>query len=216
MTTGIEIYGHLLPHLTCGFEVPISDAEEREMLAAVDTKHRADPAGRTVSNRGSGWQGELPAGPPFQPLLGHVQSASAELLHAFRISHGDLRVTTMWANINYYKDFNITHRHKGHLSGVYFLQVGAESGDLVLGSVAAYCVDNPLIKLARDRDGRSFLEEHVHPVDRHAVIFSSELNHHVEPNLTDQPRVTIAWNMVVDSLARATRPDRRPVEANRL
>jgi ectoine hydroxylase-related dioxygenase (phytanoyl-CoA dioxygenase family) len=77
--------------------------------------------------------------------------------------------------------------------------------------VAAYCVDNRLVKLARDREGRSFLERSITPVDRRAVIFSSELNHHVEANRTDRPRISIAWNIIVDSPCEPRTPQVRPI-----
>jgi uncharacterized protein (TIGR02466 family) len=193
----LTLLTHLLPHLVCEADLRIGEQAHGAMLRAVWALHAADGVGRTVSNRGAGWQAEIADRTPFAPVLSAIDQAAAILLDSYAIGFRELSVTTVWANINFQRDFNITHRHGGHLSGVYFVDVADGCGDLVIGSTAAYYITNPLIKKARNAEGKSFLDHSIPPRNGRAVLFSSETNHHVECNLSERPRVSIAWNMQV-------------------
>jgi uncharacterized protein (TIGR02466 family) len=193
----IKLLTHLLPHLVCEADLSIGQRDHEAMSRAVWALHATDSVGRKISNGGAGWQAEIDDRKLFGPVLSAVEQAVAILLENYAIGFRELVFTTLWANINFHRDFNITHRHGGELSGVYFIDVAEGCGDLVIGSTAAYYIANPLVKRARNADGESFLGHSITPKSGRAVIFSSETNHHVDCNLTDRPRVSIAWNMQV-------------------
>ncbi|WP_339529930.1 TIGR02466 family protein [Pseudomonas mucidolens] len=195
---GINLLTHLLPHLACEAQLPIVEADRETMSQAVWRLHETNRDGRSVSNRGAGWQAEIVDRTPFVPVMSAIEQVARGLLGSYGLTFQELVFTTMWANINFHRDFNVTHRHGGHLSGVYFLEVADGCGDLVLGSTAAFYISNPLVKKARDAEGNNFLGHSIKPRRGQMVLFSSETNHHVDCNLSERPRLSIAWNMRVD------------------
>lgn len=63
--------------------------------------------------------------------------------------------------------------------------------------MAAYSLENRILKQARDSRGNSFLGHSVEPRIKRMVVFSSETNHHVKANLSGEARVSVAWNATV-------------------
>lgn len=97
----------------------------------------------------------------------------------------DSYIQNMWANVNFYKDFNGQHTHDGLLSGVFHLSVPKNSGNLVL-------VDpRPLLK-----SNNTFP---IKPEPLALVLFPSWLEHYVEPNLSNEPRISMSFNTMVDN-----------------
>lgn len=94
-------------------------------------------------------------------------------------------VTEMWGNINSKHDYNGSHIHGEALSGVFYLQVPPNSGRLVL------C--NPAIR----SDGRQIRNPNypVVPQPLACIIFPSWLEHFVEPNLSDDTRISMSFNL---------------------
>jgi len=98
-----------------------------------------------------------------------------------------LRLTELWANVNHYKDFNGAHTHGGYVSGVFYLATPENSGNLVLcnpnvrSDVTLFRSDNYCIK----------------PQELACIIFPSWLEHYVEPNLSDEPRISMSFNFEI-------------------
>lgn len=100
-----------------------------------------------------------------------------------------LEIDSLWANINRYKDCNITHIHQGVISGVFYLTVPQNSGKLVLCNPAtrADC------SIFADR------EYYIDPIEMSCIFFPSWLEHYVEPNLNlEKSRISLGFNFVVE------------------
>lgn len=93
----------------------------------------------------------------------------------------------MWANVNRFKDYNATHVHGGYVSGVFYLQTPEKCGNLVL------CNPNVRSDMTKFRADNYIIE----PIQSACILFPSWLEHYVEPNLSDEPRISLSFNFEV-------------------
>ncbi len=114
---------------------------------------------------------------------------------------GFVEVDNAWININKKNGQNRVHNHQATLSGCLYLQVPEKSGDFVV-------VNNPnesyiyrsYGQLHVDSNNLPIYPEHAaqelfyKPKDGDLYIFPSHLLHYVQPNETDNERISIAFN----------------------
>lgn len=107
-------------------------------------------------------------------------------------------IQNMWVNINGYKDYNIEHTHPGAiLSGVYYSQTKSNSGDIVF-------IHPAKDSLIHDWDNFEWQEYNQHnsstwwftPSVNKLFLFPSWLKHYVKPNLNNEERISISFNLV--------------------
>lgn len=108
-----------------------------------------------------------------------------------------IEVINAWANVNRFKDFNISHYHdRSNWSCVYYVTVPDDSGKIVFIDPRisrSMVTENNLV---RNYDNLSQSSEYyVHPLEGRFIIFPSWLVHYVEPNQSDSPRVSISFNV---------------------
>ena len=103
----------------------------------------------------------------------------------------------MWANINPPGGMNRAHQHPNSLwSGVYYIKALKNSGNLKIDdprSVA--CMSRP-----RQKDGekpaRLFRETHYEPIAGRCIMFPSWLMHCVDPNNSNDIRISVSFNFL--------------------
>jgi uncharacterized protein (TIGR02466 family) len=103
----------------------------------------------------------------------------------------------MWANINPPGGMNRAHQHPNSLwSGVYYIKAPKNSGYLKIDdprSVA--CMSRP-----RQKDGekpaRLWRETHYEPVAGKCIMFPSWLMHCVDPNNSNDIRISVSFNFL--------------------
>ena len=103
----------------------------------------------------------------------------------------------MWANINPPGGMNRAHQHPNSLwSGVYYIKAPKNSGHLKIDdprSSAAMC-------RPRQKDGekppRLFRETHYEPIAGRCIMFPSWLMHCVDPNESNDIRISVAFNFM--------------------
>ena len=97
----------------------------------------------------------------------------------------EVEVKEMWGNVNNKNNYNGAHIHAGVLSGVFYSKVPPNSGRLIL------C--NPAVRA----DGKMFRPNNfaIMPEPLACIFFPSWLEHYVEPNLSDDERISISFNI---------------------
>jgi len=97
-----------------------------------------------------------------------------------------------WINKNYPKTFNKVHPHGlNKISGVYYLEVPTQSGSLVFQNG-----DN--IKLFSEDifDDPNFYSAYtITPKKFDLILFFSETLHYVQPNFSNEDRISVAFNI---------------------
>lgn len=119
--------------------------------------------------------------PVFAELISTLETIGSDCIQKPVI------ITDMWANINYRNCHNYAHTHGGALSGVFYLEVPPNSGRLVL------C--NPAVR----SDGHVLRSPNypIVPENLALIVFPSWLEHYVEPNLSEDRRISISFNFAI-------------------
>ena len=103
----------------------------------------------------------------------------------------------MWANINPPGGMNRAHQHPNSLwSGVYYIKAPKNCGDLK--------IDDPRASAAmlrpRQKEGkkasRLYRETHYEPIDGRCIMFPSWLMHCVDPNESNDIRISVSFNFL--------------------
>ena len=110
---------------------------------------------------------------------------------------GKVTLGNMWPNINPTGGYNRPHVHPNSLfSGVYYVKAPSNSGRLVCNDPRPgiqTCMPNrkkgqPPKHLWRD--------VHLQPQQNRALIFPAWLWHQVEPNKSNEPRISVSFNFI--------------------
>ena len=136
----------------------------------------------------------------LQPLVARVQALfdkQAQLLGLVDNCH--IQVTQAWINVNKpgtsKSNTNDMHMHPGHImSAVYYVQAPAQGGNLVLSSphgLMDYALPYKLIKEPTPYNGTRYT---VMPNNGDLVCFPGWINHSVGDNLSNDLRISIAFN----------------------
>ena len=103
----------------------------------------------------------------------------------------------MWANINYPGGYNRPHLHPNSLfSGVYWIKTPLKSGNLMLYEPrpGAQC------HMPRREEGQLppelWREIHYEPVAGRCVMFPAWLWHEVQPNRSNDTRISVSFNFL--------------------
>ena len=103
----------------------------------------------------------------------------------------------LWINENGYKDFNTVHTHAGaNFSGVYYAKVPQNSGALVFqnSDSSISFLENHLHFHNTD----NFTEFKVDPKENMMIVFQSNMLHYVRPNMSNENRVSVAFNIGIN------------------
>jgi uncharacterized protein (TIGR02466 family) len=158
--------------------------------------------GIDISNQG-GWHSELLPLDNLNPVLLPLYKEIQDYINILHIQMG-LKpglvhtVTQLWININSYKDSNRSHRHGGAtFSGVYYVKIPENSGTIEFFNpqpVLSYVIDESIIENYNFFNSQTWK---VTPEEGKILFWPSWLYHHVNPNLSNDTRISIAFNTAV-------------------
>jgi uncharacterized protein (TIGR02466 family) len=185
----------LFPTPLFSFQLKHHGELDQLLLSVIQPLRQSDP-GRVASNV-LGWHSkgnlfDIPALQPFQDL---VNAAVSECARAMGYDNVSIRPANCWANVNPRYASNKIHDHANCLfSGVYYVQAAEDSGNLMFYDPReARTFYKPLVSnyTAYTADAIA------HTADPGLLlIFPSWLKHGVEPNLSDQERISVSFNYV--------------------
>ncbi len=118
-----------------------------------------------------------------------MSTANSEILEKYKeFGETPFELESMWANVNLPNAFNMGHIHGAEISGVFYVKVPEkDSGRLVL-------VD-PRTRVNMSEKRLRALNFPVDPKEGTFVLFPSWLEHYVEPNQSDDIRISISFNL---------------------
>tara|TARA_R100001086_G_scaffold122176_3_gene62871 strand:+ start:376 stop:960 length:585 start_codon:yes stop_codon:yes gene_type:complete len=151
----------------------------------------------------NGWHSETDMNkrPEYQPLVNELFKMVYRIFDEEWLDRKPI-LGNMWANINYKGGFNKPHVHPNALfSGAYYVKAPANSGRLV-------CQDpRPGIQTCmptrRKGEPPKYLwrDIHIDPKENRAVMFPAWLWHSVEPNQSEELRISVSFNFIQDGFA---------------
>ena len=103
----------------------------------------------------------------------------------------------MWANINPPGAMNRAHVHPNSLwSGVYYVKAPKNSGHLKIDDPrAAASMSRPRQKLGA-QPSRLWREAHFEPITGRLIMFPAWLTHAVDPNESNENRISVSFNFM--------------------
>lgn len=152
--------------------------------------------GRKYTNRG-GWQSNfIDDLPQVQPLIEQINQRLEQLRNDIEfIDQAFLRVESMWININHPYSYNSNHIHpNSYISGVYYVKVPENSGNLVLrhpSNLISIFTPSDVIKQFNLLNSSKW---NIEPKDGDLVMFPSWIEHEVTQNISGEDRISIAFN----------------------
>jgi len=103
----------------------------------------------------------------------------------------------MWANINPPGGMNRAHQHPNSLwSGVYYIKAPKNCGDLKIDDPRASAAMFRPRQKAHKLPQRLYRETHYEPIDGRCIMFPSWLMHCVDPNQSNDIRISVSFNFL--------------------
>ena len=170
-----------------------------ESLAKIIIDRSLTESSRELSNIG-GWQSgdDLTEDEQFTDLIKFVREKILKVaLHNNYIDGLECVIVNMWANINKFRDFNKAHLHpNSDWSFAYYVKTTEDSGGIVFCDPRVRRLMNVQDEILIDHSNNSQHSIYtIKPLSGKLVIFPSYLEHYVEPNLTQETRISISGNI---------------------
>jgi len=106
----------------------------------------------------------------------------------------DLELNNFWINENYKYSYNKSHTHPGaNLSGVYYLDVPENSGNIFFEDFTKQFTNLHSCFEGEEFQNYMSLKNNTNQL----VIFPSNITHGVEASMTDKPRISLSFNLVL-------------------
>lgn len=185
----------------------LSNVDVKSIKKHANELRTLDPIGVNLSNR-LGWQSEpVNLNYPHSsliPLLDSITIRAKSLYEDLKFSDEyELYVSTLWININGKYNYNKSHDHPMSLfAGVFYVNCpGPEDCGRILfenpNPTLKYYLNAhvPKGKLMKERNHLTSEEWFTIPNEGLLLLFPGWLKHHVEPNLNDEERISIGFNV---------------------
>ena len=146
----------------------------------------------------NGWHSEtdMHTKPEYKPLVDELFRMVHQVFKEEYLEKEPV-LGNMWANINYQGGYNKPHIHPNALfSGVYYVKTPINSGQLV-------CTDpRPGIQTCMPTRKRVEMPKHlwrdihIQPQENRTIIFPAWLWHSVQPNESNEKRISVSFNFI--------------------
>jgi|TARA_R100001224_G_scaffold31045_1_gene17163 uncharacterized protein (TIGR02466 family) len=145
-----------------------------------------------------GWHSETDMHkiPVFEPLVNELFKMQNEIFKEEFLDSEPI-LGNMWANINPPGGYNRPHLHPNcHFSGVYYIKAPENSGQIIFNDpkTTSHMVMPNRIKTKPSPD--LWREVRVNPVVGRIIIFPAWLWHCVEPNESNDIRISVSFNFL--------------------
>ena len=152
------------------------------------------------SNKG-GFQSDLldTSSDTLKPLVSFIQSETAKYSKAAFNIDKQYTIRSMWLNINRSKDYNVIHTHPHcDFSGVYYISTPKDCGMLSFENPYKDGMESHWLNVERPVEEYNLINSHtikVIPTRYRCYIFPSYFKHSVEPNMSEEDRISISFNL---------------------
>ena len=134
--------------------------------------------------------------PVFQPLVNELFIMIQDIWKEEWLDREPV-LGNMWANINPPGGYNAPHIHPNSLfSGVYYVKAPKGSGNLVCNEPRAGAQLNMPARKPGKPPKELWREVHLEPKEGRIIMFPFYLWHNVEPNLSNDIRISVSFNFI--------------------
>jgi len=146
----------------------------------------------------NGWHSEtnMHELPQFKPLVDELFKMQYQVFKEEWLDR-EPRLGNMWANINYKGGYNRPHIHPNSLfSGVYYVHAQPNSGKLVCNDPRPGIQTNMPTRVKGEPPKHLWRECHIDPKPGRIIMFPAWLWHCVEPNESNDIRISVSFNFI--------------------
>jgi|TARA_B100001094_G_C18159905_1_gene788630 uncharacterized protein (TIGR02466 family) len=118
-----------------------------------------------------------------------------------------LRLSSLWINVNGKGNYNVQHNHPlSNFSGVFWIKSPVGSGDIKFRSPNTFSCYKEIsfYTKAFKEQYNAYTSFNIPPQEGVMLIFPSFLLHSVEENLSDEDRISVAFNLDLGSVSELT------------
>ena len=148
----------------------------------------------------NGWHSEtnMHELPQFKPLVDELFKMQHQVFKEEWLDRQP-RLGNMWANINYKGGYNKPHIHPNSLfSGVYYVHAQPNSGKLVCNDPRPGIQTVMPARKPGQPPKHLWRECHIDPKPGRIIMFPAWLWHCVEPNQSNDIRISVSFNFIQD------------------
>ena len=147
-----------------------------------------------------GWHSttDMATKPEYQELITELMRMQKEIYeHEHLDRHA--RLGNMWANINPPGGMNQPHIHPNALfSGVYYVKSNPKAGRLKIYDPRPGAQINMPTRKLGDPGKDLWRDANIEPIPGRIIMFPAWLWHSVEPNKSDNTRISVSFNFIQD------------------
>jgi len=191
---------YLFPSIVWYADILGAEDMNRELIARIADLRTQVPSVKKSNEQGWHSPTDMHKREEFAPLCACIEAMAGTVSKSMKMpDNRRFSIDTFWVNINPKHAYNALHDHpKTSLSGVYYVQADDRSGRLRFRDPRAAKRMDPW-PVAKDEasDLRHWDRVNYKPIPGRMILFPSWLEHDVEPNLSDQERISIAFNMTL-------------------
>tara|TARA_R110002012_G_scaffold286876_1_gene478775 strand:+ start:5715 stop:6299 length:585 start_codon:yes stop_codon:yes gene_type:complete len=134
----------------------------------------------------------------FEPLVKELYNMQNEIYEEEWLDRKPM-LGNLWANLNPPGGYNRPHIHANSLwSGVYYVKATENSGKLVCSDPRPGIQMNMPVRKSGTPPQHLWRECHLAPISGRIIMFPAWLWHCVEPNNSDDIRISVSFNFVQD------------------
>jgi uncharacterized protein (TIGR02466 family) len=151
---------------------------------------------------GTNWQTDqtLHQLPEFSDLVKIINFASDQVLQALEVEHEGFQISSCWANISPKGSIHLPHHHpNNYLSGIYYVHT-KDGADRVTFHEPRATTDIIAPRLLK-ANAYNCIEQSIPVKPGRLVLFPAWLVHSVPPNMSDELRISISFNIMFDNFA---------------
>ena len=132
----------------------------------------------------------------YKPLIDELFRMAYEVFNE-EFLDGEPKLGNMWANINPPGGYNKPHIHPNSLfSGVYYVKTPPNSGRLICNDPRP-CIQTCMPNRKKGQPPKHLWREvNLQPQENRAIMFNSWLWHTVEPNKSNEDRISVSFNFL--------------------
>ena len=137
--------------------------------------------------------------PGVQWLRAGVEDSVGQYFSALGMTFPIRWTLQAWANINRFGDYHTPHNHGWcYLSGTYYVAMPTPVDDRQAGAISFYDPRVSANMLAFPGDRLSRHEYTLKPAPGTLLLWHAAVQHLVHPNMSQEPRITVSFNVVLE------------------
>ena len=186
---------HFFPTIIYGKDIQL---DNEKLSNHIVNWSQQDPGIKKTNMNGWHSKPEMHLKSEYQQLVQELYKMQEEIYQEEWLDRKP-KLGNMWANINYPGGYNRPHVHPNCLfSGVYYVKANKNSGVFVANDPRPGIQTIMPIRKSGRPPKHLWREVHLEPIPGRIIMFPAWLWHCVEPNQSNDIRISISFNFIQD------------------